>query len=213
MPLEREQLLPLAEEGFDLAEVSFPVVNSPGCVRVHSNAYSVPLATSTKVEARVRPARVEVWHEGRCVAGHERCYGRQREVLELGHYLDVLTHKPGAFAGSKPLEQWRKLGKWPRSYDRFWEGLMERHGRQQGTREMLELLRLGRVYGPPRLREVAERALGLGCGDVEAVRHLPMAAELTHTVPEVLEVGELSCSERPLPVVTEYDEPLVGEGP
>jgi hypothetical protein len=28
-------------------------------------------------------------------------------VLDLEHYLDVLGHKPGAFAGSKPLEQWR----------------------------------------------------------------------------------------------------------
>ena len=179
---------------------------------MRSNAYSVPLPTGTKVEARVRPTTVEVWYEGRCVTSHQRCYGRQQEVLELEHYLDVLAHKPGAFDASKPLEQWRRLGKWPQSYDQFWEGLMERHGRQQGTREMLELLRLGRVYGQSRLREVVERALELGCSDVEAVRHLLMAAKLAHTVPEELEMGELSCFERPLPVVAEYNELLVGEG-
>jgi hypothetical protein len=32
MAMEREHLLPLAKEGFDLAAVRFPVVNSSGCV-------------------------------------------------------------------------------------------------------------------------------------------------------------------------------------
>jgi len=57
------------------------------------------------VEARVYPARVELWQEGECVACHERCYGRFQQVLELEHYLEVLERKPGAWAGSKPLEQ------------------------------------------------------------------------------------------------------------
>jgi hypothetical protein len=34
MQIEREHLQPLAAEGFDLAETSFPVVDSKGCVRV-----------------------------------------------------------------------------------------------------------------------------------------------------------------------------------
>ena len=84
---------------------------------------------------------------GSRVASHERCYGRHQEILDLEHYLDVLEHKPGALAGSKPLAQWRQLGRWPASYDRFWQGLIERHGRQAGTKEMIELLQLGRDYG------------------------------------------------------------------
>jgi len=39
MVLEREHLLPLAHEGFDLAAVSFPMVNSSGCVKVRTNWY------------------------------------------------------------------------------------------------------------------------------------------------------------------------------
>ena len=57
------------------------------------------------MEARVYPARVELWQEGECVACHERCYGRRQQILELEHYLGVLERKPGALAGSKPLEQ------------------------------------------------------------------------------------------------------------
>ena len=40
--LERELLLPLAAEGADLAQISFPSVNSLGCAKVLTNAYSVP---------------------------------------------------------------------------------------------------------------------------------------------------------------------------
>ena len=41
---------------------------------------------------------VELWHEGRRVARHERCFSRQLQVLDLEHYLDVLERKPGALA-------------------------------------------------------------------------------------------------------------------
>jgi hypothetical protein len=37
--------------------------------------------------------------------------------LDLEHYLDVLSKKPGALAGSTPLEQWRAQGRWPTSFD------------------------------------------------------------------------------------------------
>lgn len=118
--IERGYLLPLAEAGFDLVEVSFPLVTSLSCVKVKTNAYSVPLKAGTSVQVKLSAARVEIWHAGRCLTSHERCYGRYQEVFDLEHYLDVLERKPGALAGSKPLEQWRKLGRWPASYDRLW---------------------------------------------------------------------------------------------
>ena len=43
MALEREHLLPLVKEGFDLAAVRFPEVNSSGCAKVLTNFYSVPV--------------------------------------------------------------------------------------------------------------------------------------------------------------------------
>lgn len=91
MLLERAHLLPLAEEGFELAEVSFPTVTSLGCVKVKTNAYSVPVKAGRTVEARLSAASAEIWHEGKRVAHHERSYGRYQEVLDLEHYLDVWT--------------------------------------------------------------------------------------------------------------------------
>ena len=81
---------------------------------------------------------VELWHDGRCVARHERCYSRQQQVLDLEHYLDVLSRKPGALAGSRPLEQQRRAGLWPESFDEIWQALMTRHGKQTGTKQMIE---------------------------------------------------------------------------
>jgi hypothetical protein len=143
MRIEREHLLPWLAEGFDLAEASFGSVDSQSCVKVRTNRYSVPLRVGTRVQIKVLPAQVEMWPEGRLVARHERCYQRRQEMLDLEHYLEVLERKPGALAGSKPLEQWRRQGRWPASYDRLWQRLKERQGQQPGTREMIELLKLG----------------------------------------------------------------------
>ena len=205
--IERTHLLPLADEGFDLDEVSFPTVNRLGCVRVKTNAYSVPVRPGATVEVKLSATTVAVWHAGRCVASHERCYGRQQEILDLEHYLDVLVEKPGALAGSTPLAQWRALGRWPASFDQFWAALVARYGRQGGTKEMIGLLQLGRSYGQARLRAAIEEALGLGCTDSAAVRHL-VTADYHQAAPEPLEVGGLAQFARPLPDVTAYDQLL-----
>jgi hypothetical protein len=104
MAVERGHLLGCAPEGLDLAEIVFPLVDKQGCVTVKTNFYSVPVRVGTRVEARIHPLHVEIWHAGRLIARHERCHSRRQHVLDLEHYLDVLSHKPGAFAGSKP---WR----------------------------------------------------------------------------------------------------------
>lgn len=202
---EKEHLLPIAEEGFDLAEVSFPKVDGMGRVKVRTNFYSAPVRVGLEVQAKIYASYVEVWHEGQCVARHERCYSRLQEILDLEHYLEPLDRKPGALAGSKPLEQWRQKGRWPASYDQIWEQLMIRNGRQNGTRRMIELLQLGKTHGYETLRQAVESALEMGSCDVSTVRYLMTAGQLDRGRPEPIDVGPLSRYERPLPVMTDYD--------
>ncbi len=206
--IERDHLLPLAAEGFDLREVSFPTVDTLGRVKVRTNAYSVPVKAGTVVQVKLAAATVTVWQEGRCVAEHERCYGRQQEVLNLEHYLAVLAHKPGALAGSTPLLQWRQLGRWPASYDTFWQGLMQRLGKQAGTKEMIGLIQLGRLQGQPALRQAIEATLALGSHDSAAVRHLLAQPQLERERPASIDVGPLAAFERPLPELGAYDRLL-----
>jgi hypothetical protein len=208
---ERAQLLPLAEQGFELAEIAFPRVDGLGCVRVRTNLYSVPAASGKTVEVRLYPSYVEVRDEGRRIACHERCHGRQQQVLDLEHYLDVLERKPGALIGSRPLAAWRKRGWWPPSYDRLLDELILRHGRQSGTRQMIQVLILIKQHGHQRVRAAVEEAIALGCTDAAAVRHLVEAADLAHARSALIELGALARFERPLPAITDYDGLLSSE--
>jgi transposase len=205
MAEERRHLRPLAAEGFDLAEVSFPQVDAQGCVKVRTNRYSTPLRPGTKTRVRLLASVVEVWQDRQCAAQHERCYERYRQVLDLEHYLEALDRKPGALAGSTPLKQWRESGRWPESFDRMWQSLETRYGRWEGTRHMIELLHLGKQQGWPRLRQAIETALELGCSDAAAVRHLLSVEDLQHARSESFELGSLQRYERPVPLLNEYD--------
>jgi hypothetical protein len=210
MQVEREHLLPLVEEGFELAEISFPRVDGKGCVKVRTNCYSTPLRPGTYPQVKLLPAYVEVWQEQQCVARHERSFARCEQVLDLEHYLGVLQKKPGALAGSRPLQQWRERGRWPASMDRLWESFQIRYGKANGTREMIELLRYGQQHGWTRLLQGVDQALALGCSDAAAVRHLLSTAELTRASAPAIELGGLERYERPLPIMKEYDLLLSG---
>ena len=208
LSVERDHLLPLLPEGVDLAQTTFPAVNNLGCAKVLTNSYSAPLKPGTQVQAKVYASIVELWHDGRCVARHERCYSRQQQVLDLEHYLDVLTRKPGALAGSRPLEQQRRAGLWPESFDEIWQGFMTRNGKQTGTKHMIELLKLSRQFGREQVRRAVETALATGCTDIAAVQHLVQSHGMNRPVCEGMDIGSLDRYHRPLPVMAEYDQLL-----
>ena len=205
MAVERGHLLPCAVEALDLSEVVFPVVDKQGCVTVKTNFYSVPARAGSRVEARVHPLHVEIWHAGRLIARHERCHSRRQHVLDLEHYLDVLSHKPGAFAGSKPLAQWRAAGRWPACYDELWAQLRQRHGKQNGTRAMIAVLALGQEFGHDRLRTAVAASVSHGACDVAAVRYLLTEVALHKAHPATIDVGALARYDRPLPDLADYD--------
>src|SRR5256712_13289660 len=172
MGIEREHLLPLPAEGFELAEISFPVVDSKGCVKARTNCYSTPLKPGTQTRVKLLPAYVEVWQERECVARHERSSSRYEQVLDLEHYLDVLERKPGALAGSSPLKQWRERGRWPESFDRLWQSLRERHGPQAGRRGMRGVLRGGKQDSSGGVRGGLTKKPGPGGAEEGPQRHL-----------------------------------------
>src|SRR5260221_1021302 len=97
--------------------------------------------------AAVGALQVKIHYDNRCETEHPRCYGRGHQILNLEHYLDVLERKPGAMAGSTPLEQWRQAGRWPECLDRIWKKLEERYGKSGGSREEVWLVRGWLVIG------------------------------------------------------------------
>lgn len=85
---------------------------------------------------------------------------------------------------------------------------MSRSGRQNGTRQMIELVRLGKTHGYEQLRLAVESALEMGSCDTSTVQYLMTAGQLVRDPAEPLDVGPLDCYERPLPVLTDYDQLL-----
>ena len=84
---------------------------------------------------------------------------------------------------------WPDRSRWSRSgkpvcgrpsFDRIWEALIERHGKQSGTRQMIDLLKLSQKHGQQKLQEAVESALSSSCYDAAAVQHLLNAEDLRH---------------------------------
>jgi hypothetical protein len=111
-------------------------------------------------------------------------------------------------AGSIALDQQRRAGLWPSSFDQIWQALMKRQGKQNGTRQMVELLKLGKIHGRIKLQEAIEATLAAGCCDAAAVQHLLHADELSHKGCEAVDVGLLDRYARPMPEMSEYDQLL-----
>jgi hypothetical protein len=205
--MEQPHLLPLAEEGFQIQETIYPlIVDGKGCVRIKTNWYSTPLWPGLRVTARVWPLFISIEHDGKCVASHPRDYGRGHQILNLEHYLDVLEKKPGAMAGSTPLAQWRQAGRWPECLDRIWKKLDERHGKSNGTREMIRLVRAGLSADWNGLIQAVEEALRVGVTDTAAVLHILHMPDAEQRKRHVVALSEeLTRFERPQPVMDDYD--------
>jgi DNA uptake protein ComE-like DNA-binding protein len=85
---------------------------------------------------------------------------------------------------------------------------MKRHGKQSGTRQMIEMLRLGKTHGYDRLQESVESAQASGSHDVSAIRYLMMAKQAGGFEAAAIDVGPLQQYERPLPTMSDYDQLL-----
>ena len=207
---EQAHLLPMAEEGFEIADILYPlIVDGHGRVKVKRNWYSTPLHPGWRVTAVVGPAHIEVRRDGELVARHERSYGNGHQLLNLEHYLDVLEKKPGAMKNSTPLQQWRAAGRWPDCMDTLWQQLESRHGRAKGTREMITLVRAGTAESWPRMLASVEEALRLGVSAAAAVLHIFQMPDASERKRHALALAaEMQQFERPMPLMDEYDSLL-----
>ena len=73
-------------------------------VTFQTNRYSVPVAhAGDALLLRAFVDRVEITDGTRVIAVHERCYGREQDILDVFHYLPLLKKRPGALDHAKPL--------------------------------------------------------------------------------------------------------------
>ena len=228
---EQRLLAPLPAEEFDCGLTLISRVSKTSRITVRQCYYSVPARfIGRQVRVSLRANELWVFDGAAVVARHPRLKTRfaYRDVLD--HYLEILTAKPGALAGSVALRQAREEGVFTVLHDTFWEAAIAAHGRPAGTRALIEVLLLHRNNEHDAVLAGIAAALHAGSTSpqlvaIEARNHVAGVGEPASSGPggepepdeeagplaEVIRLPNrraLPVDDRPLPDVSVYDQLL-----
>ena len=112
---------------------------------------------------------------------HPRLIAAGAEHLELDHYLEILSRKPGALPGAAALAQARASGAFTAAHQGFWDRARARLGDGAGTRALIEVLLLHRRMPAAQVTAGIRAALAAGsCSAdvvaIEARKHAGLAS-------------------------------------
>lgn len=191
------------------------------------NRYSVPVRLiGRQVRVVLRSSELVIYDGRREAARHERLSGKGGETLVLDHYLEALMVKPGALAGSVPLDQARACGAFAGAHEALWSAARRAAGEPAATRVLIEVLLLHRHMDAADVIAGIEAALSVGAhaADVVAVEARRAAgARAAGPVPEgdgdqpgvpqvtsltLRRLAALPADSRPLPTVSAYGQLL-----
>ncbi|MCL2798478.1 MAG: IS21 family transposase [Firmicutes bacterium] len=155
---ERQFLLPLPSEGYEISEWRTATVQYNYHVSLELMNYSVPFAYIKKrVDIRLTRSVVEVFFEGSRICSHQRLYGR------TGQYSTVDAHMP---PDHQAYVKWNgeRFKSWAKSVGEHTEAvicamLTTYRVEQQAYRGCMALLKLADEYPKSRLEAACERAL------------------------------------------------------
>ncbi len=175
-------LLPLPSERFDTAATLWPRVDRYARIAVGKCRYSVPASLiDARVRVRLSASQLEVFDGSRLAAVHPRLIAAGAEHLELDHYLEILSRKPGALPGAAALAQARASGAFTAAHQGFWDRARARLGDSAGTRALIEVLLLHRRMPASQVTAGIRAALEAGsCSPdvvaIEARKHAGLAS-------------------------------------
>jgi transposase len=218
-------LVPLPEEPFETGLLLTPRVDRYSQVTVRMSRYSVPVRLiGRQVRVVLRSTELVIYDGRHEAARHERMTARGGEALVLDHYLEALMRKPGALAGSVPLEQARAAGAFTGAHEALWSAARRASGEPAATRVLVEVLLLHRHMDAADVITGIEAALSVGAhaADVVAVEARraadaraagPVPDSEPPDVPQVTSLtlrrlAALPADSRPLPTVSAYDQLL-----
>jgi transposase len=199
---EKSRLLPLPRFPHRCCTSRSVGANRYCLVNFDNNRYSVPVeyGLRDKLTLHAYVWKVEIACGERIIATHKRSYDKDKDILEVEHYLPLLIKRPGAFPYARPIRQWQM----PQIYRQFLEALSGR-GQGEGIREFLQILSLGRAYGREQLEEAMQQALLERQIDSQRIRQL-LVKEIGQDVPAVEEAARLNQPRVILPDLSQYDK-------
>lgn len=213
----RERLLlnPLPDNVFDASSALSCRVDMKARICVRQSYYSVPASyAGRRVQVRLGADTVRAFEAGTVIASHVRSLHKGSEDLVLDHYLEVLTRKPGALAGSTALAVARAKGGFTEAHQSFWDAARRALGDKAGTQALIEVLLLHRTLPAAAVQAAMREATLTGRyhADVLAVTARAHATPSAPTTRIILphNVSDASAS-RPTPSLADYDQLLEGE--
>jgi transposase len=201
-------LLPLPADSFDVALALNCRVDTKSRICVRQSFYSVPVRfAGRRIDVQLGADRVSALDGATVVARHPRAQGKGVETLELDHYLEVLSIKPGALAGASALVAARHSGAFSPTHQRFWDLARRAHGDRDGTRALIAVLLLHRTMAGDAVISGLEGAIGVGSLDPEVVA-VEARRSLGRHEPAPVISESLAAFDRPAPTLSGYDELL-----
>ena len=166
---ERPQLLTLPAHPFPCCRTVPVRPNRLSMVTFQTNRYSIPVEhADDSLLLRAFVDRVEITDGTRVIATHERCYGREQDILDVFHYLPLLKERPGAFDHAKPLKMWTR----PAVMDRYLARLRERMSHRAATMEFLRVMEFCVEHSLGEVAAAVEQAMTLGSLGSDTVAYL-----------------------------------------
>jgi transposase len=203
--LEAPHLRALPAEPFASELVLRARVDTKSRVCVRQNFYSVPVTVmGRKVTVRLGANTVALYDDARLLATHDRAPGKGREVLVLDHYLETLSHKPGALSGATALASARATGRFTSAHDGFWAGARRHLGDAAGTRALIDVLLLERTMSASLVVAGMRRAREFHSYDA-AIVAIEARRSLDETLTPVVVPDALAHFDRALPSIAHYD--------
>lgn len=102
--IEKEHLYPLPGYPFDPCKRAYGRADRFSTVRFDTNNYSVPIRyCGTTVAIKAAPEMIFIYSEGTCIAEHQRCLEKHKNIYDLEHYLPLLERKGRAIFYAKPV--------------------------------------------------------------------------------------------------------------
>jgi transposase len=209
---EKLQLLPLPANDYQACHSQPVKVNPYSQVVFETNRYSVPVEYAQKqLVLRAYPFRIEILAQDQIIATHPRCFGREQDVIEPMHYLELLAQRPGAFEHAIPMRRWRK--EWPAVYEILLDELRVRWPDGRGVREFLSILKLHRDHPPQQIKQAIQEALDLGAAHFDGVQLCLRQQEIRSSPSTILNLSAhphlQGVGEQPINLA-QYDQLLAG---
>lgn len=204
-------LHPLPGEPFDCARLLEVKVDAKARICVIQSHYSVPVRLARRrVVVRLGARHLEVLDPvgGKVVATHPRSAHKGTQDLQLDHYLEILTRKPGAMAGSTALAQARAAGMFTALHDRYWTAARHERGDGAGTRALIEVLLLHRRMAATDVTAGIDAALKIGSISPELVAIEARRVRDASVAPVIAITDGLGRYDRPAPALAGYDRLL-----